>query len=207
MACAACSVAKSRLTLCDPVDCSPPSSSVHRTLQARTLDRVAIPSSRGSSHPRDGTHVSCAGRQTLYLWALGAPEVALTTEISHSSGGWKSKLRVWAREGAQWGPFFPVCQRLLSRYVVMWRTESSRVSSSSHKGTSVTMGAVLTWPQLNPNSSQRPHFQITITVRIKALTHTTASIIYQNTLTGKGAYIHKEKEGKQLPTKFEAGMW
>ena len=45
------------------------SSSLHRILQARVLDRVAMPSSRGSSTPRDQTHVSwisCIGRQILY---------------------------------------------------------------------------------------------------------------------------------------------
>ena len=40
------------LTLCDPMDGSPPSSSVHGILQARILVRVAMPSSRGSSQPR-----------------------------------------------------------------------------------------------------------------------------------------------------------
>ena len=37
------------LTLCDPMDCSPPGSSVHRIFQVRILEWVAIPSSRGSS--------------------------------------------------------------------------------------------------------------------------------------------------------------
>ena len=45
-------------TLCDPVDCSPPGSSVHRILQARILEWFAISFSRGSSQPRDGTQVS-----------------------------------------------------------------------------------------------------------------------------------------------------
>ena len=50
-------------TLCDPMDCSPPGSSVHGLLQARILEWIAIPFSRGSSRPRDGTQVSCiAGR-------------------------------------------------------------------------------------------------------------------------------------------------
>ena len=39
--------------LCDPMDCSPPGSSVHGILQARILDRVAISFSGGSSQPRD----------------------------------------------------------------------------------------------------------------------------------------------------------
>ena len=50
-------------SLCDPVDCNPPSSSVHGILQARILEWVAIPSSRGFSQPKDGTWVShTAGR-------------------------------------------------------------------------------------------------------------------------------------------------
>ena len=47
------------LTLCNPVDCSLPGSSIHEILQARILEWVAIPFSRGSSQPRDQTQVSC----------------------------------------------------------------------------------------------------------------------------------------------------
>ena len=54
----ACLVAQSRLTLSDPMDYSPPGSSVHGVLQARILEWVAMPSSRGSSRPRDQTRVS-----------------------------------------------------------------------------------------------------------------------------------------------------
>ena len=56
-------VAQLCLTLCDPMHCSPPGSSVHGILQTRMLEWVAIPSSRGSSQPRNRTQVSCvAGR-------------------------------------------------------------------------------------------------------------------------------------------------
>ena len=57
------------LTLCNPMDCSSPGSSVHGILQARILEWVAISFSRGSSWPRYGTHtpwVSCIGRCILY---------------------------------------------------------------------------------------------------------------------------------------------
>ena len=47
------------LTLCNPKDCSPPGSSVHGNLQARILKWVAMPSSSGSSPPKDWTRVSC----------------------------------------------------------------------------------------------------------------------------------------------------
>ena len=46
-------VAQSCPTLCNPVDCSPPGPSVHEVLQARILEWVAIPFSRGSSQLRD----------------------------------------------------------------------------------------------------------------------------------------------------------
>ena len=54
------------------MDCSPPSSSVHGISQTRILEWVAISSSRGSSRPRDQTHISCVfciGRQMLSHWA------------------------------------------------------------------------------------------------------------------------------------------
>ena len=52
-------VAQSYLTLCDPTVHSLPGSSVPGSLQARVVDWVATPSSRGSSRLRDGTQVSC----------------------------------------------------------------------------------------------------------------------------------------------------
>ena len=53
--CEHCSVAQLCLTLGDPMDCSPPGSSVHGVLQARILEWVAMPSPRRSSRPRDWT--------------------------------------------------------------------------------------------------------------------------------------------------------
>ena len=51
-------VAQSCPSLCNPMDYSPPGSSVQGILQASTLEWVAMPSSRGSSQPRDWTQVS-----------------------------------------------------------------------------------------------------------------------------------------------------
>ena len=51
-------VTQSRPTLWDPIDCRPPDVSVHGILQARILECVAIVLSRGSSPPRDRTHIS-----------------------------------------------------------------------------------------------------------------------------------------------------
>ena len=64
--------AQSCLTLCDPIGCSPPGSSVHGISQGRILEWFAISSSRGSLQPRGWTHiswVSCTDRQILSQWA------------------------------------------------------------------------------------------------------------------------------------------
>ena len=69
------------LTLYDPMDCSPPGSSVHGVLQASILEWVAVSLSGGSSRPRDQTHVSyvsCIDRRVLYHQChLGSPGISL----------------------------------------------------------------------------------------------------------------------------------
>ena len=60
-------------TLCDPVDCSPPGSCAHGILQARILEWVAIFFSRGSSWPRDWTHVSCIADGSFTPEPPGSP--------------------------------------------------------------------------------------------------------------------------------------
>ena len=76
----ACLVAPLCLTLCDPMNCSLPGSSVHAILQARILERVAISFFRGSSRTEDWTsvsYISCTGRQVLYyLSHQGSPTEA-----------------------------------------------------------------------------------------------------------------------------------
>ena len=67
-------VAQWCLTLCDPVDCSPPGSSVH-VFQARILEWVAIPFSRGSFWPKDWTLISSISRHIIYHLASGKPNL------------------------------------------------------------------------------------------------------------------------------------
>ena len=57
------------LTLCNPRDCSPSGSCVHGILQARMLEWVAMPSSRGSSWPKEQTCVSCIVGGFFTVWA------------------------------------------------------------------------------------------------------------------------------------------
>ena len=93
---------------CDPVDCSLPGSSVHGILQAKILEWVAMPSSRGSSWPRDWSlisHVSCIGRWVLYHYChLASLSLYLAKTVNTSStfrkcNFWRHqsiKFRVWS---------------------------------------------------------------------------------------------------------------
>ena len=63
-------VALSCPILCDPMDCSPPGSSVHGIFQARILEWVAIFFSRVSSWPRDGTQVFRIAGRRFTVWAI-----------------------------------------------------------------------------------------------------------------------------------------
>ena len=65
---AECLVAQSCLTLFDPLDCSPPGSSVHGNLQARILQWIATPFPRGSSQSRSRTWVSCLAGWSFTIW-------------------------------------------------------------------------------------------------------------------------------------------
>ena len=98
-----CSFAPSCLTLCDPMDCSLPGSSDHGILQARILEWIVIPLSRGSSQPRDRTQVSCitgrfftnsAIREAL-IWVCICIENNLKGDAS-SCGQW---LPLWSGIG------------------------------------------------------------------------------------------------------------
>ena len=68
---------------CDPMDYSPLGSSVHGIIQARILEWIAMPSSRGSSWPRDRTcisHVSCIDRWVGFFTTSATREAQTSTE-------------------------------------------------------------------------------------------------------------------------------
>ena len=133
-------VAQSRLTLCDPMDCSPPGPSVHGILQARILEWVAVPFSRESSQPRNWTQVSSIAGEFFTIWAtrntgVGSlsllPGIFLTQELNrgllhcrrilyqHSYQG-TTHLRTWWRNSekgeshAGWCPRAPHSRCALS---------------------------------------------------------------------------------------------
>ena len=98
--------AQSCPTLCDPMDCSLPHSSIHGIFQARTLEWVAIYFSRGSSQPRDRTLVSSIVGRCFTIWAT--TEIHLRSLLKYRllcftwkevwGRGWKLTLQVTFQE-------------------------------------------------------------------------------------------------------------
>ena len=77
------SVSCSVVSVCDPMDYSLPGSSVRWILQARILEWVAFPFSRGSSQPRDWTQDSCTAGRFFTIWATReAPFILMSPLIS-----------------------------------------------------------------------------------------------------------------------------
>ena len=99
-----CLVTQLYLTLCDSMDCSPLGSPVHGSLQARILEWVAMPSSRGSSQPGDRIQVSCIAGRFLWLSPDGSPRILEWVTYYFSRGS------SWPRNqtGVSWsaGRFF-----------------------------------------------------------------------------------------------------
>ena len=85
-------VAQSYPTLCDPMDCGLPRSSIHGIFQARVLEWIAISFSRGPSQPRDRTQVFCVvGRRfTVRVW--GTFLNCFTDAKTPPKGSWKLRI-------------------------------------------------------------------------------------------------------------------
>ena len=100
-------------TLWDPMEYSPPGASVHGILQARILEGVAMPSSRGSSWPRDETRVSCisctAGR-FFTTEPPGKPNIDCTHPHTHAHTHTHTHTHIWVSLVAKW---LRICLQLL----------------------------------------------------------------------------------------------
>ena len=110
---------QSCLTLCDPMDCSPPGSPVRGILQARILEWVAMPSSRGSSWPRDRTGISYVCSLVILaaipgstIGTLKLPDTVLATK---QSGGDTGGLCLYLLQGSLQGQGSPLVHVLHSQ--------------------------------------------------------------------------------------------
>ena len=90
-------VVQSCPTLCDPMDCRPPDSSANGILQARIMEWVAIPFSKGSSWPKDWTLDLCI---TGRLFTVVTPQ---ETEPDLPASVQESPAEVWVNRGLPQG--------------------------------------------------------------------------------------------------------
>ena len=94
-------VTQSCPTLCDPMDCSLPGSSVRRIFQARVLEWVAIAFSRGSPWPRDWTWLSHTVGRRFTVWATREDHLNLITSQSTTAFRVRASTYKSGRAGTQ----------------------------------------------------------------------------------------------------------
>ena len=106
---------------CDPMDCSPPGSSVHGIIQARILEGVAMPSSRRSSQPRDQTQVCHIAGRFFTIWATREAHIGPTSPsssrlpLSCPTGSWSSQTSAgldWRHSSMEYPPALGPCHLL-----------------------------------------------------------------------------------------------
>ena len=93
------SVTQSCPTLCDPMDCSLPGSSVHGVFQTRVLEWVGISFSRGSSQHRDRSRVSLIAGRQFTIWAIRETKKLSASQIQRWD--WY-KISMCIPEGRKW---------------------------------------------------------------------------------------------------------
>ena len=127
-----CSVTQSCLILCDPMDFSLPGSSVQGILQARILEWVAMPFSRGSSKPRSRTQVSHITGRVFTIWAtreaplsdsdtqlvLSSPKAYVSAKFSHPVTNDSFSFLQWKEKNRCFAPKFAYLKK---QYVPKWR--------------------------------------------------------------------------------------
>ena len=94
--CSGSEVTQSSLTLCNPMDCSLPGSSVHGIFQATVLEWVAISFSWGSSRSRNQTRVSRIAGKRLTVWAT---REAIVLGGQHLNSCFQGSTRTWSGSG------------------------------------------------------------------------------------------------------------
>ena len=103
-------VAQLCLTVCDPMDCSLPGSSIHGISQARIMQWVAISFSRGSSWPRDQTRVSCIAGRLFTVWAT-REELYFANSTTKPNGKGCRFIILLQERSEELGPVIQVAQK------------------------------------------------------------------------------------------------
>ena len=110
--------------LCNPMECSPPVSSVHGIFQVGILEWVAMPSSRGSSWSRDWTRISCIADRFLTAEPSGKCDREAELGRGRSWIGMQLQQRPWGGFSERSQISLPYltshCRWLLGRQLYPW---------------------------------------------------------------------------------------
>ena len=126
-----CICAQLHLTLCNPMDCSPPGSFVHGILQARILERVATLSSRGSPWCRDRalrSCVSCITGKIFTQWANWEAHTCSCVDFMTKSGQGNGMhlFQEWLLQPPRY-PLHSVSSSFSgSLQIIHWKTRTNR---------------------------------------------------------------------------------
>ena len=142
-----CVHAQSCLTLCDHMDYSLPGSSVHEILQARILEWVAIPFSRESSWPRDGTLAFQTAGRFFIVWATREAPCLVAQSCLTLCDPMDCSLPDFSVHGD-----FPDKNTGVGCHFLL--------PMKCYHAINLILGPPPPWPHWNLITSQRPHFQI-----------------------------------------------
>ena len=120
-------VTQSCLTLCDPVDCSLPGSSVHGIFQAIVLEWIAISFSRGSTQPRDWTRVSRIVDRLFTVWATR--EARKERWVLKNCCFWSVVLEKTLESPLDSMEIKPVNPKGNQAWIIIWRTDAEAETS------------------------------------------------------------------------------
>ena len=131
-----------QLTLCNPTDCGLPDSSVHGILEARILERVAFPFSRGPSWPRDQTWVSHIAGRFFTVWATRETQVGYNYQKKKVISEWIFAPSVFYFQIhyfsylTAWGKLlflvFTYCYSYWENMRCLWKISQNAISSHIH---------------------------------------------------------------------------
>ena len=134
------SVTQLCLTICDPMNCSLPGSSIHGILQARTLKWVAMSFSMDSSWPGDQTQVSCISCRFFTIWVTLVPTIKFL-EVKTCTNPCKPRNNLLCKQ-EEWIQFLLKCLTTLSILLVVY---SNSYQQSRKRQIIITCSSLPKW--------------------------------------------------------------
>ena len=190
------SPAQSCPTLCDPMDCSPPGSFVHEILQARILEWISIPFSRGSSWSRDWILGLLPCRQVLFClshqgssdgfsWSCGIKKVDLKKLPLHSPPICVSALSSYMSAPNSTCESHPVEGQCSTNPMSFWHSWESKGIGQELSGLSIQLSVSYSWSEPKWHNLN-PYWY---SLRVWTIKYSTSSLSRLSSVGSKGTEV------------------